>query len=61
MLTLMLEKRGTETPQVIFSSARSPKRIRFSGQVIHGEASGSEYLLTLPDYNKGSASLEILW
>jgi hypothetical protein len=60
-LTLLLENPGREKPQLTFSSARSPKRIRFSGQVIHAEASGSEYLLSLPDDNQGPASLEIAW
>ena len=60
-LTLLLDKPGAEKPQVAFSAARSPKRIRFSGQAIHAVASGSEYLLALPEYKKEPASLEILW
>jgi hypothetical protein len=59
-LTLILDKASSPRRQVIFSSARPPKHIRFNGQVIQAEALVPECLITLPEY-KEPASLEILW
>lgn len=59
-LTLVLDKATCSQRQVIFSSARRPKQIRFNGQVIQAETSQSEYLIALPEY-KEPASLEIRW
>jgi hypothetical protein len=59
-LTLILDKASSPRRQVIFSSARPPKHIRFNGQVIQAESLVPECLITLPEY-KEPASLEILW
>jgi hypothetical protein len=59
-LTLVLDKGSSPQRQVVFSSARPPKQIQFSGQLIQAEASESEYQVMLPEY-KEPASLDILW
>jgi hypothetical protein len=60
VLTLVLNKPSSTQRQLIFSSARPPQQIRFNGQAVQAEMSGSEYLISLPDY-QAPASLTIHW
>ena len=58
--TLVLEEGKLPQREIVFSTARALKQIRFNGQVIQPETSTHEYLVTLPEY-KQPTSLELLW
>jgi hypothetical protein len=59
-LRLHLEKTNTGKRELVFSSARPPKQIRWNEQLTQPTVSGSEYLIVLPEYQQ-PGFLEILW